>query len=91
MAMRCSPFANRGEFSQQLHEAPGEHAAHDTPLAVMRCDVDAFTACNDIYGHLAGHAALTAVASTPTRALRCAKAAGRDRIEAHFLAMQPAE
>ncbi len=63
-------IANRGAFNVRLREALDEHAASGTPLAVLMCDVDAFKAYNDTYGHLAGDVALTAVAGALTEVLR---------------------
>jgi diguanylate cyclase (GGDEF)-like protein len=63
-------IANRGAFDQRLREALDEHAASGAPLAVLMCDVDAFKAYNDTYGHLAGDVALTAVAGALTNVLR---------------------
>ncbi|HWU78317.1 MAG TPA: two-component regulator propeller domain-containing protein [Rhodanobacter sp.] len=63
-------IANRGAFSQRLRDAMSEHAASRTPLAVLMCDVDAFKAYNDTYGHLAGDEALIAVAAALTGVLR---------------------
>jgi diguanylate cyclase (GGDEF)-like protein len=63
-------IANRGAFNERLREALREHAASGTPLAVLMCDVDAFKAYNDTYGHLAGDVALTAVAGALTNVLR---------------------
>ncbi|GGY17873.1 GGDEF domain-containing protein [Rhodanobacter panaciterrae] len=63
-------IANRGAFDQRLREALDEHAARGASLAVLMCDVDAFKAYNDTYGHLAGDVALTAVAGALTKVLR---------------------
>ncbi|TPG50053.1 diguanylate cyclase [Rhodanobacter glycinis] len=63
-------IANRGAFNLRLREALDEHAASGSPLAVLMCDVDAFKAYNDTYGHLAGDVALTAVAEALTNVLR---------------------
>lgn len=63
-------IANRGAFDERLRDALREHAASGAPLAVLMCDVDAFKAYNDTYGHLAGDVALTAVAGALTNVLR---------------------
>ena len=63
-------IANRGAFNERLRAALDKHAASRKPLAVLMCDVDAFKAYNDTYGHLAGDVALTAVAEVLTEGLR---------------------
>ncbi|MEO5626306.1 MAG: diguanylate cyclase [Dokdonella sp.] len=63
-------IANRSAFNQRLRQAWAEHAANGAQLAVLLCDIDAFKAYNDTYGHLAGDVALTAVARALTRVLR---------------------
>jgi PleD family two-component response regulator len=47
-----------------------EHAASQTSLAVLMCDVDAVKACNDTYGQLAGDEALIGGAGSLTKVLR---------------------
>jgi diguanylate cyclase (GGDEF)-like protein len=63
-------IANRGAFNQRLDDVWNEHAARGASLAVLLCDIDEFKAYNDSYGHLAGDAALTAVAGSLSRVLR---------------------
>ena len=63
-------IANRGAFDRRLCQAWEEHAASGSPLAVLLCDLDAFKAYNDTYGHLAGDAALIGVARVLSRSLR---------------------
>lgn len=63
-------IANHGAFTKRLCEALHDHAASGESLAVLMCDVDGFKAYNDTYGHLAGDAALTAVAGALTHVLR---------------------
>jgi diguanylate cyclase (GGDEF)-like protein len=63
-------IANRGAFNERLREALDARVASGAPLAVLMCDVDAFKAYNDTYGHLAGDVALTAVAGALAQVLR---------------------
>lgn len=63
-------IANRGAFDRCLADAWTAHAANREPLALLLCDIDAFKAYNDTYGHLAGDTALTAVARALSSALR---------------------
>ncbi|MBB5208392.1 ligand-binding sensor domain-containing diguanylate cyclase [Chiayiivirga flava] len=63
-------IANRGAFNVQLALAWQAHVARGEPLSVLLCDIDAFKAYNDSCGHLAGDAALTAVAGALSDALR---------------------
>jgi diguanylate cyclase (GGDEF)-like protein len=63
-------IANRSAFDRRLREAWDEHAAAQRPLAVLLCDIDAFKAYNDTYGHLAGDAALIEVARSLGAGLR---------------------
>ena len=63
-------IANRGAFNDRLAEAWTEHAKTGECLAVLLVDIDAFKAYNDSVGHVAGDAALTAVAGALTSALR---------------------
>jgi diguanylate cyclase (GGDEF)-like protein len=63
-------IANRGAFNARLRQAWSEHAADGAELGVLLCDIDAFKAYNDTYGHLAGDVALTAVAGALTHVLR---------------------
>lgn len=63
-------IANRGSFDEHLDQAWAEHARRGASLAVLLCDIDAFKAYNDTYGHLAGDAALASVAGTLTAVVR---------------------
>lgn len=63
-------IANRGEFNRRLLLAWEDHARRSAPLALVLGDVDAFKAYNDSYGHLAGDAALMAVAEALTGTVR---------------------
>ena len=63
-------IANRGEFNRRLLLAWDDHARRAAPLAVLIADVDAFKAYNDSHGHLAGDAALAAVAGALQGAVR---------------------
>lgn len=57
-------IANRATFDIALAQAWQEHRRRAAPLSVLICDIDAFKAYNDTYGHPAGDAALVRVAAT---------------------------
>lgn len=54
---------NRVLFRDRLDEALANAAPMDGSVAVLFCDVDAFKAINDFYGHLAGDEVLTEIAA----------------------------
>ncbi|HEX6833267.1 MAG TPA: two-component regulator propeller domain-containing protein [Rudaea sp.] len=56
-------IANRGAFDEVLARRWSEHRNARRPLALLLCDIDAFKAYNDTYGHQAGDAALIRVAA----------------------------
>lgn len=54
--------ANRTRFNEFVRREFDRAAAESHAIALILCDVDAFKALNDHYGHLAGDRALTAMA-----------------------------
>ncbi len=65
-------ITNRGAFDQALARLWDDHRRRGASLAVLLCDIDAFKAYNDSYGHVAGDAALIHVAATLQPMLRSA-------------------
>jgi diguanylate cyclase (GGDEF)-like protein len=63
-------LGNRAFFEQSLNEAIGESVRTSTSLAVLYCDIDGFKQINDHHGHVAGDAALVALAERLRGALR---------------------
>lgn len=63
-------IANRAAFDTALERLWAEHRAHSAPLAMLICDIDAFKAFNDTYGHPAGDAALMRFAQTLAAQMR---------------------
>ena len=63
-------IANRAAFDAALERLWNGHRDHAAPLAVLICDIDAFKAYNDSYGHPAGDAALVRFAQTLAAQLR---------------------
>ncbi len=63
---QLTQVANRRRFDQTLHHC----LLQNQPLCLILCDVDYFKPFNDTYGHLAGDACLTRVASAIRQSVR---------------------
>jgi diguanylate cyclase (GGDEF)-like protein len=68
---------NRRAFNHRLRVEASRARRYGTPFALVVLDVDGFKGINDVYGHLAGDAALARVADLLGHMLRAADAAFR--------------
>ncbi len=68
---------NRRAFNHRLRVEAARARRYGTPFALVVLDVDGFKGINDVYGHLAGDAALARVADLLGHMLRAADAAFR--------------
>jgi diguanylate cyclase (GGDEF)-like protein len=67
---RLTGLLNRGAFDERLVEETSRARRHGHPFAIAIVDIDRFKDFNDSHGHLAGDAALAAVADTLRHSLR---------------------
>jgi diguanylate cyclase (GGDEF)-like protein len=63
-------IANRRSFDETLQREWKRMMRDQTPLSLILCDIDAFKAYNDSYGHQAGDECLKAVASVLAQSAR---------------------
>jgi diguanylate cyclase (GGDEF)-like protein len=70
-------LGNRRAFTRALSEESYRAARYGSPFALVLMDLDDFKALNDRHGHVAGDAALVAVADVLRRTLRRTDAAFR--------------
>jgi diguanylate cyclase (GGDEF)-like protein len=70
-------IANRRRFDEYLLQEWQRHIRLQLPLSLLICDVDHFKLYNDHYGHQAGDACLTQVASSMSRDFRVGDLAAR--------------
>jgi diguanylate cyclase (GGDEF)-like protein/PAS domain S-box-containing protein len=69
--------ANRRYLEQQVAQQFTQQSEFGTPFGIMLADLDGLKQFNDTHGHLAGDAALLAVAKTVTGCLRASDVLGR--------------
>ena len=74
---RLTGLVNRGYFDERLEQELGRARRSGLPLSVAVLDVDHFKAFNDTHGHLAGDAALRAVAGALRASVRASDVAAR--------------
>jgi diguanylate cyclase (GGDEF)-like protein len=67
---RLTGLFNRGHFDEELDGALQRAVRRQSPVSVALVDLDHFKQYNDRYGHLAGDAALRALARTLSAAVR---------------------
>ena len=68
---------NRRYLDQQLFQQLNQHSKCVTPFGIMLVDLDEFKNINDIYGHIAGDAALVTVVKALSGCLRASDVLGR--------------
>ena len=74
---RLTGLVNRGYFDERLGQELARARRSGLPLSVAVLDVDHFKAFNDTHGHLAGDAALRAVAGALRASVRASDVAAR--------------
>lgn len=67
---RLTGLLNRGAFDERLVEEASRSRRHGRPFALAIVDIDRFKLFNDTHGHMAGDAALAAVADTLRHSVR---------------------
>jgi diguanylate cyclase (GGDEF)-like protein len=61
---------NRAHFDRRLEAELSEKHRHNTPMALVMCDLDHFKKLNDTFGHPAGDAVLETFASLISQEIR---------------------
>jgi len=72
-----SQVGNRRYLEQQLSQHLDQYSKFGNPFGIMLADLDEFKKINDTHGHVAGDAALVAVARTLSNCLRASDVVGR--------------
>jgi diguanylate cyclase (GGDEF)-like protein/PAS domain S-box-containing protein len=73
----ASQVANRRYLENELSRQLAQYSQCGIPFGILLADLDEFKKINDNYGHIAGDAALVAVAKTIAGCLRTSDAVGR--------------